>query len=96
VEARELEVRLYRTRDGKIPYGQWFDGIRSAGTQGRIETRIARLRLGNFGKCKALGGGITELILDFGPGYRIYVGQSASRIVLLLSVVARKRKQRTS
>jgi putative addiction module killer protein len=42
------------------------------------------MRLGNFGDTKPLGGGICELRVDFGPGYRIYFGQEGRTIVILL------------
>lgn len=47
--------------------------------------RIRRLSLGNFGDVKALGGGVSELRIDYGPGYRIYVATRAGSQVLLLT-----------
>ena len=45
--------------------------------------RINRLRLGLFGDCKPVGDGVSELRMDFGPGYRAYFGQSGDQIILL-------------
>lgn len=53
-------------------------------TRLRIDARLARLRLGNFGDCKSLGGGIYELRIDVGPGFRIYFGRSGHQVVILL------------
>lgn len=50
----------------------------------RILARIRRLSLGNAGDAKALGGGIGELRIDYGPGYRLYFTRRGNRIVLLL------------
>ncbi|CAN5300495.1 hypothetical protein BH18ACI2_BH18ACI2_06150 [soil metagenome] len=82
IEAKQVEI--YETGDGKIPYEQWFDSLRDSMTRDRIKARIARLRLGSLGECKPVGEGVTELILNFGPGYRIYIGQVGTTIVVLL------------
>lgn len=50
----------------------------------KIAARIDRLSLGNFGGCKSLGGGLHELKVDFGPGYRVYFADVDTVIVLLL------------
>lgn len=84
VDDVEREIRLYRTIDGKIPFSEWFEGLDDARTQQRIDARLARIRVGNFGDTKALGGGVYELRLDFGPGYRIYFGYEGRTIVILL------------
>ena len=49
-----------------------------------IEKRLTRVQLGNLGDHKALGDGISELRIDFGPGYRVYFGQDAGALVILL------------
>jgi len=82
VESRQ--VKIYKTRDGKRPYREWMDRLGFGKTRSRIDKRITKIRLGNLGKCKPVGGGVTELILDFGPGYRIYIGQEGASVVILL------------
>jgi putative addiction module killer protein len=82
VEARQVE--LYKTEEGEIPYEIWLDRIRDGRTRGQITARITRLRTGNLGRYKSVGGGVIELALDFGPGYRIYIGQVGTAITLLL------------
>jgi putative addiction module killer protein len=82
VEAKKIE--LYKTSQGTVPYREWVSSIGSSKTRGRIDTRIANVRLGLLGVCKPVGGGVTELKLDFGPGYRIYIGQEGSNVVILL------------
>jgi putative addiction module killer protein len=78
------KVKLYKTSDGTVPYREWVGSIGSLKTRGRIDTRIANVRLGLLGVCKPVGGGVTELKLDFGPGYRIYIGQEGADVVILL------------
>jgi len=79
-----MDIRLYRTKAGTVPFSEWFDGLQDVTTQQRIDARLARVRLGNIGDAKVVGGGICELRLDFGPGYRIYFGQEDRTIVILL------------
>jgi putative addiction module killer protein len=50
----------------------------------KIQTRLGRLLLGNFGDSKFVGEGVYELRIDYGGGYRIYFGQVGSRVILLL------------
>jgi putative addiction module killer protein len=49
----------------------------------KILQRIDRVERGNFGKHKSVGEGVCELIVDFGPGYRVYFGQDGNEVVLL-------------
>ncbi len=50
----------------------------------KINVKIDRLSLGNFSNSKPLGDGISELKIDYGPGYRVYYGQSGKFVILLL------------
>ena len=54
------------------------------GAVGIVRARLNRIRLGNFGDCKPVGGGGEALRIDFGPGYRVYVGRDGSLVVILL------------
>jgi len=51
---------------------------------GIVRARLNRIRLGNFGDCKSVGGGVGELRIDFGPGYRVYYGRDGALVVVLL------------
>jgi putative addiction module killer protein len=81
----ELDVRLYSTPDGRVPFSEWFDALRNWRTQQRVDARLGRIREGNLGDHKDLGGGLHELRLDFGPGYRVYFAKQGARIVVLLA-----------
>ncbi len=53
---------------------------------------LTRLGQGNFSNVEAVGTGVSELKLDFGPGYRVYFGKDGERIVILLGGSAKKRQ----
>ena len=80
----EREIRLYQTADRRIPFAQWLESLPDDTTKQRIDARLIRLRLGNFGDCKFVGEGVYELRIDLGPGFRVYFGQVAGKIVILL------------
>jgi putative addiction module killer protein len=82
VEPRELDV--YQTPEGIFPFTEWLEGLRDRPGIAKIQARLARVRKGNLGDCKALGDGVLELKVDFGPGYRLYFGQAGRVMVLLL------------
>lgn len=65
-------------------YVAWYRSIRDRVAQGRISSRVLRLKVGNFGDAKSVGDGVHELRLTFGPGYRVYFTRRRARIVLLL------------
>jgi putative addiction module killer protein len=79
-----LEIRRYLTGSGKDVFGAWMSGLRDNRTKAKIMARIDRLSLGNFGDCKALGNGLFELRIDWGPGYRVYYALVGRTCVLLL------------
>ena len=65
-------------------YVDWFERLRDRQAQARIAIRIRRLSLGNFGDVKPVGGGVSELRIDHGPGYRVYFVHRGPMIVILL------------
>lgn len=72
------------TPDGRVPFREWLSDLRDVGAQARIRVRLNRVRLGNLGDAKSVGGGVSELRVDHGPGYRVYFARSGNTIVLLL------------
>lgn len=82
--ATPKEIIIYADDQGNEPFTDWLYGLRDKQTRKRIETRLLRLEQGNYGDCKMIGEGISELRLFFGPGYRIYFGEDQGNIVVLL------------
>jgi putative addiction module killer protein len=66
------------------PFEEWMHGLRDSQSRARIRVRLACVRLGNFGDAHAVGGGIWELRIDYGPGYRVYYAQNGPATLLLL------------
>ncbi|MBP6220163.1 MAG: type II toxin-antitoxin system RelE/ParE family toxin [Limnohabitans sp.] len=66
-------------------YAAWIDGLRDVQGRARILVRVARLAMGNPGDVKPVGDGVSELRIDFGPGYRVYFVQQGLEIVILLA-----------
>ena len=78
-------IAIYETEEGVRPFKRWLDSLRDKVTVARINARLARVELGNFGDTKSVGGGVMELKLAFGSGYRIYYGLDNETLVVLLT-----------
>ena len=65
-------------------YSAWLAGLRDIGARSRILTRMRRLSLGNPGDVKPIGGGLSELRIDYGPGYRVYFIRRGETLIVLL------------
>ncbi len=74
IEIRQTEV-----------YEQWFGSVRDRQARVRIDARIRRLSLGNPGDVTPVGEGVSELRIDYGPGYRVYFVQRGQALVVLLA-----------
>lgn len=83
--ARLREILYYRTQAGKCPVREWLHSFNDQRVRLRIEKRIARLEDGNFGDYRSLGGGLVELRLMFGAGYRVYFSDGGGQVVVLLA-----------
>jgi putative addiction module killer protein len=66
-------------------FARWLARLRDGRARARIQVRIDRLQLGNRGDVKALGDGISEMRIDYGPGYRVYFVQRGAALVILLA-----------
>ena len=66
-------------------YARWFRRIRDRQARVRIDSRIRRLSLGNPGDVRPVGGGVSEIRIDYGPGYRLYFTRRGEALVILLA-----------
>ena len=92
MDAKPQDVRIYETRAGKRPFEAWLRRLRDSRARQRVRARIGRLRLGAFGDTRPVGEGVSELRIDYGPGYRVYFGRDGDEVVILL-LGGDKRKQ---
>lgn len=74
IEIRQTEV-----------YSQWFNGLSDRQARARIHVRVRRLSLGNPGDVKPVGEGVSEMRIDYGPGYRVYFVRRGQALVILLA-----------
>ena len=65
-------------------FAAWFKGLWDLQARARITARIRRLSLGNPGDVKPVGGGVSEMRIDYGPGYRVYFVRRGEIVVVLL------------
>ena len=83
-----IEIRETET------YRAWFAALRDPTARARIDIRLRRLSLGNFGDVKAVGAGVSELRIDYGPGYRVYLTRRGEALVVLLAGGDKRTQQR--
>lgn len=74
-----IEVRQTET------FSKWLMKLRDLRARARIQARIDRLELGNAGDVKPVGEGVSEMRIDYGPGYRVYFMQKGSELIILLA-----------
>jgi putative addiction module killer protein len=79
-----FEIVRYQREDGIEPYTEWFRRLRDIAAKTSIGKRLRRVEAGNFGDCKAVGEGVSELRIDTGAGYRVYFGLHGAVMVILL------------
>ena len=89
MEAKPQDLQNYLTEDGRSPFLEWLDGL-DAKTRGIVTVRLSRVAQGNFGNSHSVGDGVSELVIDVGPGYRVYFARDGDTVVVLLTGGAKK------
>jgi putative addiction module killer protein len=79
----DYNIRMPSIRTTDV-FDHWFSHLRDLRARVRVQARIDRMAMGNPGDHKAVGAGVTELRIDYGPGYRVYYTQRGAVLVILL------------
>jgi putative addiction module killer protein len=79
-----IEVRQYRTSDGRVPLSDWLGQLRDTVARARIIARLDRLAAALRGDWRSVGSGVSELRIDHGPGYRVYFAPHGTTVAILL------------
>ena len=88
-----IAVIEYESEDGSHPFSKWFTSLNVQAAL-KVRTAVARMENGNFSSVKAVGQGVSEYRLNFGPGYRIYFAKDGDKLVILLGGGTKKRQSR--
>ena len=88
-----MQVLEYLDAAGQSPYRDWFDSL-DAQAAAKVAVAVTRIELGNLSNVKSVGAGVQEFRIDFGPGYRIYLGRDGDRFVILLAGGTKSRQQK--
>ena len=87
-----IAIRQYVDELGRIPFGEWRAELDDF-ARAKVTTAVLRLEQGNTSNVKGVGEGVSELKIDFGPGYRVYFGRDGASLVILLGGGTKKRQQ---
>lgn len=93
IPSSEFELRTYVDEDGRAPFEAWILELNEQ-AQAKVSIALSRLERGNLSNAEAVGEGVSELKLNWGPGYRVYFGQNGKAIIILLGGGTKKRQSR--
>jgi putative addiction module killer protein len=86
LNARAKKAEYFELLPGKFPALDDLNAIRDRVTRNRLKQRLQRAESGNYGSHRRLAADFIELIADFGPGYRIYLGEDGQVLIIILAV----------
>jgi putative addiction module killer protein len=66
-------------------FSKWIDGLRDIRARARVLARVERLAIGHAGDVKPIGEGVSEMRINYGPGYRVYFKKRGRSLVILLA-----------
>jgi putative addiction module killer protein len=88
---RMIEVVLYEQENGRSPFFEWFEDL-DHNAAAKVTIAVERLRRGNFSNVKGVGAGVQEFRINWGPGYRLYLGRDGETLVILLTGGTKRRQ----
>jgi putative addiction module killer protein len=87
-----MRLLEYLSPDGQSPFAAWFRAL-DPQAAAKVTVTLGRIERGNLASIKSVGGGVMEARLDWGPGYRLYVGRDGDELVILLAGGTKHRQQ---
>jgi putative addiction module killer protein len=91
--SRTIEFTEYVDANGSSPFAKWFDAL-DAVAAAKVRVYITRVELGNFSNVEPIGDGLSEIKIDYGPGYRVYFRKEKEILLLLLGGSSKKGQQK--
>ena len=85
---------IYKTEAGIEAYTEYVDSLKDRTGAAKIRMCVTRAELGNFGDHKNIGHGIIELRINYGPGYRVYIGLQGKELIILLCAGDKSRQKK--
>ena len=88
-----IRIEEYLTEERKSPFADWFDSL-NAHAANKVNTYLTRIAEGNTSNLKPIKGALQEVRIDWGPGYRVYVGKDGNALIILLGGGTKQRQQK--
>ena len=88
-----IKVEEYITEEGKSSFAEWFNGL-DAHAANKVNVYLTRIEQGNTSSLKPIKGAFQEVVINWGPGYRIYVGKDGDKLIILLGGGTKKQQQK--
>lgn len=87
-----MEIREFLDDRGDSPFARWFDDL-DPQAAAKVTVALARMEAGNLSNAKAVGDGVQEYRIAWGPGYRLYFGRDGDTLIILLCGGTKRRQQ---
>ena len=87
-----IEMKEYLCSDGSSPFADWFNSLDTQAAL-KVNTYVTRIGAGNTSSLKSIGDGVYECRIDWGPGYRVYLGKDGEKLIILLGGGTKRRQQ---
>ncbi|NER26430.1 MAG: ParB/RepB/Spo0J family partition protein [Symploca sp. SIO1C4] len=87
---KALVITRMKDEQGKSAFASWFNKLNPQAAV-KVTTYLTRVEMGNFSQLKGIGSGVHELRIDWGPGYRVYMGRDGDTLIILLDGGTKKR-----
>ncbi len=88
-----IELREYLDEQGRSAFANWFNGLNTQAAL-KVTTYLTRIEQGNLSSIKSVGEGVQECRIQWGPGYRVYLGRDGDQLIILLGGGTKKRQSR--